>query len=638
MMAPHSIKRSIQKHPVSYHFNFFEKKFAVQWQCSRLCFCLIASSLLGALALVGVLDAQQASKKNPAQDSVIVLQQTVRRVRVDVVVTDAQGRPVAGLQASDFRVAEDRKPQSIRQFEWHSDENPQPALPKRPQLPPHTFMNLPEAPEHGPLTVLLYDALNTPVDDQPNARAQMLEFLKKSAGRRIAIFYLGDRLRVLQGFTSDAGLLVQAVNQTNGSSSKGYWAEPAAAPTARPDHAGPSDRKLPSEVRSEEAEENARLVFAAEAIKDRVNATLEALVQISRFLADLPGRKNLIWYSGSFPAGILPDTTRTVSPLRPGSLVRDDSVRDYTESMKNTTNLLNAAEVSIYPIDARGLLTDTPFERRSAEFATMDLIGEQTGGQAFHGTNGLKEALETAADEGSSYYSLVYAPTNMKFDGSLRHIAVRLGRGHYNLAYRRSYFAADRDTGTIPQTAADQEDALAESTTAASQFGAPPSHQLVFAVQVDAVGEPVPATAEQMAALAPYQEKAAKAERIKFVPQTTPASMRQYVIQYGVLAKQLVLPRSANGVYHSDLSMAALAFNQDGATLWGAETRLKADIPSSKIDSIRKDGFRAAQTFFIPVDIAVLRFVVRDEQSGRVGSMEVRLPLPPDQRKSVATR
>jgi hypothetical protein len=155
---------------------------------------------------------------------------------------------------------------------------------------------------------------------------------------------------------------------------------------------------------------------------------------------------------------------------------------------------------------------------------------------------------------------------------------------------------------------------------------------------VDAVGEPVPATAEQMAALAPYQEKAAKAERIKFVPQTTPASMRQYVIQYGVLAKQLVLPRSANGVYHSDLSMAALAFNQDGATLWGAETRLKADIPSSKIDSIRKDGFRAAQTFFIPVDIAVLRFVVRDEQSGRVGSMEVRLPLPPDQRKSVATR
>ena len=63
----------------------------------------------------------------------------------------------------------------------------QPALPKRPLLPPLTFMNLPEVPEHGPLMVLLFDALNTPLPDQLNARAQMLEFLKKSSGRRIAI-------------------------------------------------------------------------------------------------------------------------------------------------------------------------------------------------------------------------------------------------------------------------------------------------------------------------------------------------------------------------------------------------------------------------------------------------------------------
>ncbi len=80
--------------------------------------------------------------------------------------------------------------------------------------------------------------------------------------------------------------------------------------------------------------------------------------------------------------------------------------------------------------------------------------------------------------------------------------------------------------------------------------------------------------------------------------------------------------------------MAALAFNQDGETLWGTKTQLKDDIPPAKIDNIRKDGFQAAQTFFVPVDTAVLRFVVRDEYSGRVGSMEVRLPLPPDGQES----
>jgi hypothetical protein len=79
--------------------------------------------------------------------------------------------------------------------------------------------------------------------------------------------------------------------------------------------------------------------------------------------------------------------------------------------------------------------------------------------------------------------------------------------------------------------------------------------------------------------------------------------------------------------------MAALAFNEDGETLWGTETRLKDDIPPAKIDNLRKDGFQAAQTFFVPVDTAVLRFVVRDVHSGRIGSMEVRLPLPPNQQK-----
>ena len=129
----------------------------------------------------------------------------------------------------------------------------------------------------------------------------------------------------------------------------------------------------------------------------------------------------------------------------------------------------------------------------------------------------------------------------------------------------------------------------------------------------------------------PFQEQAAKTEHRKFVPPVKPVSMQQYVIQYGVLAKQLVLPRSANGVYHSDLSLAALAFNEDGETLWGTETRLEDDIPAAKIDNIRKDGFQAAQTVFVPVNTAVLRFVVRDDYSGRIGSIEVRLPLPPEQ-------
>ena len=614
-------------------------------------FRLVITVLVGALASAGLLAAQEPPKKNTTQDSGILLRQTVRRVRVDVVVTDAQGHLVTGLQASDFLVAEDGKPQSIRQFEWHNDENAQPALPKRPPLPAHTFMNVPEAPEHGPLMVVLYDVLNTQVGDQLNAHKQMVEFLKRSAGRRIAIFALGDRLRLLQGFTSDTELLVQAANRTNEVSLKGYRAELAGYPVSPTASPGPPMTGMNrDEERWEkltgEMTENVRQAYSSELLEDRIALTLDALVEIGRFLTGLPGRKNLIWYSGSFPAGILPDPVREHESFQPGSLVRDDSARSYTEQILKATTLLNTAEVSIYPIDARGLMNPPPpFLIMSAEFATMDMVGEQTGGQVFYNTSGLKEALETAADEGSSYYSLVYAPTNSKYDGSVRHISVHLAQGHYNLAYRRSYVAADFASIAHGQSAADQSAASpdqtpvsTESTTAAAQFGAPPSYQLIFAAHMDAIGAPAPATAEQTAMLVPYEQQAAKAAHKKFVPQATPVPMQQYAIAYGVPVGQLDLPRSANGVYHSDLSMAVLAFNEDGETLWGTKTELKDDIPASKIEKIRKDGFQAIQTFFVPVETAVIRFVVCDEHSERVGSMEVRLPLTPDQQKDIGAR
>ena len=202
MMTPELHSCPIQELSASGRLSLREKK-SLSKASSRLCVCPIITVLLGALASAGVLAAQEPPKKNTAQDSGIVLRQTVRRVRVDVVVTDGQGQPVTGLHASDFSVAEDGKPQSIRQFEYHSEENAAAALPERPPLPPHTFMNLPVVPEHGPLTVLLYDVLNTPLEDQAFAREQMLSFLKKNAGRKIAIFVLGDHLRMLQGFTSD---------------------------------------------------------------------------------------------------------------------------------------------------------------------------------------------------------------------------------------------------------------------------------------------------------------------------------------------------------------------------------------------------------------------------------------------------
>jgi VWFA-related protein len=684
MMTPELHSRTIQELSTGGRLPLREKREVVQRASSMLRICPAIMALLGALASAAVLAAQEPPKKSTAQDSGFVLLQTVRRVRVDVVVTDGQGHPVKGLNIDDFHVLEDGKPQPLRQFEYHSEQNAAATFTARPPLPPHTFMNLPTVPEHGPLTVLLYDALNTPLEDQATARKDMLNFLKKNSGREIAIFVLGDSLRMVQGFTSDteelqrqAGSADTALKQSSlmnvdSSMSKGLSSMAEQATTTVPAGAagasGMADSMAAAFQRMADQAATAERELAAFKLDRRVDTTLDAMTQLARFLSGPEGRKNLIWFSASFPSEILPDATSTANaPINTSSsggqaVSRSfDFERNYSERIKAVTNLLNSAQVAIYPVDARGLQTGSIFSAasrgsgsstsvlksnvdfaraQSAEHGSMDLLAEQTGGRAFYNTNGLERALETAADDGNSYYSIVYAPTNRKFDGSVRRIAVHLEHGHYHLAYRRSYFADDLSSETPKQIAENMESVSPDKAPVSGnlmapdlQLGAPPSHQLVFAAHIDAIGAPEQATPEQMAALSPYREQAAKAKHIKIVLPPAPVAMQQYVIQYGLPASQLEFPKSANGAYHSDLSIATLAFNKDGETLWGTATRLKDDIPPAKYIDIRKNGYQAAQTFLIPADTAVIRLVVRDEQGGQNGSMEIRLPLPPEQQK-----
>jgi VWFA-related protein len=73
----------------------------------------------------------------------------------------------------------------------------------------------------------------------------------------------------------------------------------------------------------------------------------------------------------------------------------------------------------------------------------MNVIADSTGGRAFYNTNGLREAMDAAVRQGSEYYTLTYAPSNTKADGSERKIKVVLKDPGYQLSYRRSYLADD---------------------------------------------------------------------------------------------------------------------------------------------------------------------------------------------------
>ena len=157
--------------------------------------------------------AQQTPSPSPDTDrtesrnsSIPVFRKSVHRVILDVVVTDANEKPVRGLTRDDFAVAEDGKPQRVLSFDVHDFEAPPEMPPSMSALPPNTYMNVPTAPERGPLYVVLYDMVNMNMDDQGTARKQLLSFItNKPAGTRFAIFVLSDGLRLIQGFTADHG-------------------------------------------------------------------------------------------------------------------------------------------------------------------------------------------------------------------------------------------------------------------------------------------------------------------------------------------------------------------------------------------------------------------------------------------------
>ena len=321
-------------------------------------------------------------------------------VLVDVVVTDAGKNPVHGLNAADFTLVENGHEQTIKTLEEHKFAQAA-TLPSLPRLSPGVFTNYTPTPGSGSLNILLLDALNTPMADQTFLHDQVLEYLKEARpGTRLAIFGLTTHLRLLQGFTSDPELLRAVLNGKQGRP-KG---SPLMANAVAGDAPGaddplmdlatetlgnsPTERNALANLQQFQAEQQSTL------IELRARYTLDAFNQLGRYLSGLPGRKNLIWFSGSFPINIAPD----------GDLKYPfNIVASAEDEFRETTDLFTRSHVAVYPIDARGLMispvnsvansgsslarnpnafgkADAKFLAQTAdEHATMERLAEATG-------------------------------------------------------------------------------------------------------------------------------------------------------------------------------------------------------------------------------------------------------------------
>ena len=261
--------------------------------------------------LLSLLFVSFAGAQTPA---IPTLKANTKIVVIDVVVTDRQGKPVRDLKASDFALAENGMLQTINHFDAHTspaevDASRAAGAAKQPEMPklaPNVFTNYSPVPAaDGPLNVLLLDKLNTPMQDQTHLNEEILKYLKsQTPGTRMAIFGLNDRLTLLQGFTSDGSVLKRAIENAKTGPHDSAMSNHAVTGALDPDEA--MEDFIASAFGG--TRHQVKQMFAAETeikTEQQVQETLDALNGLARYLSAFPGRKNLMWFSGSFPISLL---------------------------------------------------------------------------------------------------------------------------------------------------------------------------------------------------------------------------------------------------------------------------------------------------------------------------------------------
>lgn len=450
------------------------------------CYTLVGPTVLATLCLLAAGAARRPSLIAVPfpQEEQSVLRVSTRLVQVNVVVETRDGSPVTGLTADDFSLWDGGRPQKISFFSVHSGQPPSKALPP---LPSGTFTNRLEEHAGAPasVTVILLDGLNTHFEDQAYAKTQLVKFLEQIQPKdHIALYTLGPNLRALHDFTTDSESLVATLKSYVGKESHEVAAsEPAPEPasitviTPQINNAPTqgSSSLTPITVGLEDYLRQTQQQSADWYSMDRTLRTLDALKAIARRLSHLPGRKNLIWVSSSFPFTIGSGTANTENVVR--------GQRSFGAEIARAEQLLNDANLAVYPVDARGLVGNfgvnpnlsasrsvsarLPSENPTIEGLgqltptndTMEELASETGGRAFYGTNDIMGAIRRALDDSTLTYTLGYYPTDTKWDGKFHELRVRVRHSGAKVLCRRGYFAVPES----PLGGQEQEKAMLEA-------------------------------------------------------------------------------------------------------------------------------------------------------------------------------
>jgi VWFA-related protein len=380
------------------------------------------------------LPAQQTgSRPQSNQDMGYVLKSESDLVLTNVVVRDAKsGQVITGLKQSDFTILEDGKPQQIASFDFESVDMAKPldeatisGLASSATGKTATSGVRPEDLKDHRLIVFFFDLTSMQPEDIDRSVDAAREFLthKMQPADLVALVSLDTGLKVDQDFTSDKDKLAAEIGMYNGTEANAF---------AQGANANSNQVEDASGYTPDESEYN-------DVNTDR---ELYALRAISKSLERINQKKSLLYFSGG--------------------LTRDGI--ENQASLRAAINAAVRANLAIYSLDTRGLQAISPlgdastgslrgtgsyngaaiqnnFNANFASQETLTTLSADTGGKAFLDSNDFSPAFAQIQRDSSAYYVLGFNSTNHARDGRFRKLQIKVNRPGVKLEYRPGYYA-----------------------------------------------------------------------------------------------------------------------------------------------------------------------------------------------------
>jgi VWFA-related protein len=523
-------------------------------------------------------DASSAQVSTTPQGG-FVLKMMGELVLTNVVARDAKtGELVQGLKQSDFSIYENGKQQHIDTFDFESVDKATPlneatvsglAAGPSGNGPKAVVVARPEDLRNHRLIVMFFDLTSMQPEDLDRSVEAAKDFLKNKMqpADLVALVSLGDTLKVDQDFTADKNALVNEVGVYNGTQGQGF----AQGATANSNQVEDTTGYTPDE--SEYNDLN-------------TDRELFALRAVAKSLEKITEKKSLLYFSGG---------------------IQRNGIENQA-SLRAAINSAVRANLAIYSVDTRGLQAISPLgdastgslrgtgaysggallNNMNANFATQEVmatLSTDTGGKAFFDSNDFAPAFAQVERDTSAYYAIGFRSTNTARDGKYRKLTIKIDRPGIKLEYRPGYYAP-----------ADFQHAAHEDRERELE--------------------------EQLASDLPATDMAVYMDAMYFR-----LDENRFYVPVSLIVPGSQIPFVKGGDKDkATLDIIGTVIDEAKRPIGNARETVKLNLDPSL--QARQKNIQYTTSFNLPPGKYHLKFVVRENQTGRMGSFEAEITLP----------